>query len=119
MALGCTSNLTDANVTRRLRLGIATLAIGLICAEALKAANAGPVLRLLLFIPFFISANAFVQAMYMNCGYSALAGRRHTAHGTERIADKGELRSVRVLGLWQIALAFVCASALTATFVFV
>lgn len=95
------------------------MAIGLGCAEVLKLTGASPMARLFLFVPFFISANAFFQAMYMNCGYSALAGRRHTAEGTERIADRGERRSVRARGVWQIALAFVGASALTASFVFV
>jgi hypothetical protein len=119
VVLGCTSNLTDVNVARRLRVGIVSLAIGLGCAELLKLMDASPIVRVLLFVPFFISANAFFQAMYMNCGYSALAGRRHTAHGTERIADSRERRAVRARGIWQIALAFVGAAALTASFVLV
>jgi hypothetical protein len=119
MGLDCTTNLTDTNVVRRLRFGIATLALGLVGAVVLKVSGASPNVRMFLFVPFFVSANSFFQAIYMTCGYSALSGMRHTHNGTERIADRGELRSVRARGLRQIGLSFLFASALTATFLFV
>src|SRR5687768_17541140 len=43
VVLGCTSNLTDVNVARRLRVGIVSLAIGLGCAELLKLMDASPI----------------------------------------------------------------------------
>jgi len=119
MGLDCTTNLTDANVARRLRVGIMTLALGLGCAITLKLSEASPGVRLLVFIPFFISANVFFQAIFMTCGYSALAGMRHTAHGQERIASRGDLRMVRARGVKQILLSFVVAAMLTATFLFI
>jgi hypothetical protein len=110
MALGCATNLTAANVVRRLRLGILTLALGLVTAVWLKDSGAASGAWLLLpIVPLFVAANFFFQAMYMTCGYSALSGVRHTRGGTERIADRGELRSVRIRGVKQIALAFLCA----------
>jgi hypothetical protein len=114
MAFGCATNLTDANVVRRLRWGILMLATGLLVAVWLKASGAGHGAWLL--VPFallFAAANFFFQAMYMTCGYSAISGVRHTGLGTERIADRGELRSVRIRGAKQIVLAFVCASLLS------
>lgn len=116
MALDCTTNLTDANVARRLRVGIVTLALGLGCAIALKLSGASPGVQLLLFIPFFISANVFFQAILMTCGYSALAGMRHTAHGQERIASRVDLRTVRARGIKQIILSFIVAAMITASF---
>jgi hypothetical protein len=110
MARGCATNLTDANVARRLRWGILTLALGLLTAAWLKESGAASGAWLLLpIIPLFIAANFFFQAIYMTCGYSALSGVRHTGAGTERIADRGELRSVRIRGMKQIALASLCA----------
>jgi len=106
MALGCATNLTDANVVRRLRLGILTLAVGLLTAAWLKeSGHASGVWLLLPIVPLFIAANFFFQAMYMTCGYSALTGVRHTGAGKERIADRSELHSVRMRGLKQIGLA--------------
>lgn len=112
MAFGCATNLTDANVVRRLRLGIVTLGLGLVTAVWLKEAGASGPWLLLSLAPLFIAANFFFQAIYMTCGYSALSGVRHTGLGTERIADKGELRSVRIRGLKQIVLALLCTYAL-------
>jgi hypothetical protein len=117
--MDCTPNLTDSNVARRLRVGITALAVGLATAVVFRLRGASPAVELLLFVPFFISANSFFQAMFMTCGYSALAGVRHTPQGTERIADKQELRLVRSRGLKQIGFAFLCAAALTASFAIV
>ena len=109
MAFGCATNLTDVNVARRLRLGIVTLAVGLVTAVWLKATNAASGVWLLLpVVPLFVAANFFFQAIYMTCGYSALSGVRHTGLGTKRIADKGELRSVRIRGMKQIVAALLC-----------
>jgi len=114
MAFGCATNLSDVNVARRLRLGIVSLAVGLVAAVWLKASGAASGAWLLLpAAALFVAANFFFQAIYMTCGYSALSGVRHTGLGTERIADKSELRSVRIRGLKQIALAFLCASLLS------
>jgi hypothetical protein len=114
MAFGCATNLTDVNVGRRLRLGIVTLAVGLGAAIWLKESGTASGAWLLLpIVPLFVAANFFFQAIYMTCGYSALSGVRHTGLGTERIADKGELRSVRIRGIKQIALASVFAYLLT------
>lgn len=110
MPFGCATNLSNANVVRRLRFGIVTLGLGLVAAACLKAYGAASGAWLLLpIVPLFVAANLFFQAMYMTCGYSALSGVRHTGGGTERIADRGELRSVRVRGVKQIAFACLCA----------
>jgi hypothetical protein len=113
-----TVNLTDVNVARRLRIGIACLALGLGLAILFEKMHAAPLFRLALFVPFFVSANAFFQGVFETCGFSAFAGLRMTGCGSERIADRTELRSVRARGMKQIGLAIVAALALTALFVF-
>jgi len=112
-------NLADVNVARRLRFGIASLAVGLALAVLFDRYDAGRLLRLSLFVPFFLSSNAFFQGLYQTCGFSAFAGRRHTGCGSERIANAAELRSVRVRGRRQITFSILAAAALTASFVVV
>lgn len=119
MALGSSTNLTDTNVARRLRFGIAMLAVGLLGAIFLQRLEISRAVRLALFVPFFLSTNSFFQGFYMTCGWSALSGVRHTAGGVERIASKNELRSVRARGFRQIGFAFLAAALLTMSFTFV
>lgn len=119
MAVDSRVNLSDVNVARRLRFGIVALAAALAGALVCERLNVARGVRLFLFVPFFVFTNSFFQAMYMTCGWSAFAGKRHTPRGAERIADRHELRSVRARGLRQIGLAFLGAAALTTSFLLI
>lgn len=111
-----TTNLEDANVVRRLRVGIASLALGLALAVFFAKVNASQNVRLSLFVPFFVSANFFFQTIYQTCGYSAWRGVRHTCQGQERIADRRERALIRARGLKQVVVATVVACGLTGLF---
>lgn len=110
------TNLEDANVVRRLRVGIASLALGLALAVLFAKVGASQLLRLTLFVPFFLSANCFFQTIYQTCGFSAWLGVRQTCQGQERIADRRELALTRARGLKQVLVATVVACGLTALF---
>lgn len=110
-------NLGDENVTRRLRAGIVALFLGLGWALVLERTNADWPLRLTLFLPFFVSVNAFFQGMLKNCGFSAYRGCRQTLYGQERIADRAELEKVKARGRVQLFVSFFVALALTLCFV--
>lgn len=112
-------NLSDANVTRRLRVGIIMLMAGLILAAAFEKLNAAPLTRVWLFLPFFLAENAFFQAIHKTCGFSAMKGVRHTAEGDERIADRAELDACRCRGKTQILHSFCAAAVLTALFIWI
>jgi hypothetical protein len=107
------ANLSDANVARRLRAGIVLLALALAVAAVLEARSASHLSRLALFPLLFVAANAFFQAIYRTCGFSAWRGFRHTVEGEERIADPHALRLSRARGRKQLIHALLSALALT------
>jgi hypothetical protein len=57
-------NLTARPTATRLRTGVVALALALALAVALVYFQVPWVYRLLLFVPFFIAANGFFQALY-------------------------------------------------------
>ena len=57
-------NLSPGAASRRLRLGVIILAIGLIGAVIMTSAAVHPAYRALLFIPFFLAANGFYQGRH-------------------------------------------------------
>ncbi len=110
-------NLTDENVSRRLRVGILSLALALGLAVTLQRLGASTAWRAALFLPFFVSTTFFFQGAFQTCGYSALAGQRHTRCGVEKIADPDVLREVRARGLKQLFYSILSALGLTTLFV--
>jgi len=112
-------NLSEEEVTRRLRFGIVMLMIALMLVAVLEKTGASPYMRLTLFVPFFFAENAFFQAVHKTCGFSAMRGFRHTTDGDERIANPAELDACRCRGKTQIFHTFCAAAALTALFVWV
>jgi hypothetical protein len=57
-------NLSPAAASKKLRTGVAMLAVGLAAAVALAKLEAGWPLRLLLLVPFFLAGNGFFQSLY-------------------------------------------------------
>ena len=57
-------NLSARPTAARLRGGVVFLALALILAVALVYAQVPWAYRLLLFLPFFVAANGFFQALY-------------------------------------------------------
>jgi len=112
-------NLSDFNVTRRLRAGIVMLTVALVLAAVFEKTGASPYMRLWLFVPFFFAENAFFQAIHKTCGFSASAGMRHTKDGDERIADPRELTACRASGKKQVVQTLLSAAALTGLFVWI
>lgn len=55
-------NISPDGRARRKALGGAALAIGLLVTVGLLAMDAGPALRLVVFIPFWVAALGFLQA---------------------------------------------------------
>ena len=68
-------NLSDHNVTRRLRWGIILLLTALVLAAAFERLGLPRSSRVWLFVPFFLSGNAFFQAIFKTCGFSAIHWR--------------------------------------------
>ena len=119
LAKGLAENLTEEEVTRRLRGGIVMLIVALFCAALLEHYNASAYSRLWLFIPFFLAENAFFQAIHKTCGFSAMRGIRHTDDGDEKIADRRELEACRCQGKTQIVQSVAGAAILTGLFTWI
>jgi uncharacterized membrane protein YecN with MAPEG domain len=85
-------NLDSNAQDRQLRVGLVALAGALVVA--------------LLLVTF-----------YRVCGFTAIAGRRMTADGVEKVADRAELSAQRRSGFRVIVLSVACAALATALFV--
>lgn len=88
------TNIVDRGVDRRRRLGIAWLIIGVIAALVLFATHAARESRLLLIIPFTISANGFLQARERTCVILAALGKREVSDGRSYADVADEERAV-------------------------
>lgn len=75
------SNIVDQGVRRRQRLGVAWLIAGVLAAAILILGPFAREWRLLLFIPFTISANGFLQARERTCIILAALGKREVKDG--------------------------------------
>lgn len=110
-------NLDAAAQDTQLRAGLVALAMSLVVAAALGGSGTSPGLRALVFLPFFVAAYGVLAALYGTCGVSAIAGRRITCQGSERIADCGERSVQRARGLKVMGVSFLLAASATALFV--
>jgi hypothetical protein len=88
------TNLVDRGIRRRRRLGAAWLIVGVIAAIALVASSASREWRLLLVIPFTISANGFLQAREKTCVILAAIGKREVNDGRSYADVADEERAV-------------------------
>ena len=110
-------NVSEEDATYRLRGGIMMLAIALAGAVGLETIDAGPLWRLLLFVPFFLAEYSFFQAVYRICGVTALQGKRWVDDGWEQIADPQVREACRCLGKTQLFASLGWATLLTGLFV--
>jgi hypothetical protein len=106
-------NLDGRAQNAQLRVGVATLALGLAGAMAMNARGAGPGTHLALLPLFFVGAYGIVAGLSRTCGVTGIAGRRLTAMGTERIADRAELAAVRRRGAKVVATSLFVAVLVT------
>jgi uncharacterized membrane protein YecN with MAPEG domain len=110
-------NLDSNAQDRQLRVGLVALAVALVVTLLLVKSGAPPVVRAAAFLPFFFAAYGVLAAFYRVCGFTAIAGRRMTADGVEKVADRAELSAQRRSGLRVIVLSVACAALATALFV--
>jgi hypothetical protein len=110
-------NLDSSAQDMQMRAGLIALALALLSAVALDHRGATPGLRVLAFLPFFVAAYGVLSALYRTCGFSALAGKRMTPDGAERVADREELTSQRKVGMRVLGLSFALAATATALLV--
>ncbi len=101
----------------QMRVGIVALALALGVATLLARSGASPGYRALAFVPFFFAAYGVLAAFYRTCGVTAIAGRRITCEGSERVADRDELAAQRKRGLGVIGGSVLLAATATALLV--
>ena len=112
-------NLSEEEVTRRLRVGVLALGITLASAMLVSLLGAPVWARIALFIPTFIAGSIFFQTIYTNCPFTALRGVRHAPCGrSEPIADPEQLKAARRIGRQQLFYTVLSALSLTGLFFF-
>jgi hypothetical protein len=94
-------------------VGLVALALALGVGTALARSGWPPVYRALNFVPFFVAAYGVLAAFYGTCGVTAIAGRRITTDGSERVVDRAELRAQRRLGVRVLGASLLLATAMT------
>jgi hypothetical protein len=92
------ANLDGHAQNRQLRLGVAVVSLGLVAAMVMRALGAGLQMHALLVPVLFVGAYGICAGLSHTCGVTAITGRRLTATGSERIADRSELAAVRRRG---------------------
>jgi len=100
-----------------MRAGLVALAVGLVAASLLADSGLAPGYRALAFMPFFVAAYGVTSALYGVCGFSALAGRRRTLDGAERVAERAELHRLRRVGIRVVGMSGALAVVATLFFV--
>ena len=101
-----------------MRVGVIALATGLVAGTLLAKSGAALGYRALAFVPFFVAGYGVLAALYRTCGISAIAGRRVTSDGMERIVDRAELAELRSRGLRIIAGSVLLAAGATFVLLF-
>jgi hypothetical protein len=116
----CThGNLGDRAQNSRLRMALVFLSLSLILEVYLIRIDAEPLVRTVLFIPFFGAAFGAFQGLYRTCSYAAKEGMRVTDAGQEIVADSQERELFKKRGRTVMALSFMTAFAATTVSVFV
>jgi hypothetical protein len=97
-------NLNARVQNAQLRVGIVLSGLGLAAAVAInKRVGAGLGMHALLVPVLFVGAYGICAGLSRTCGLTAMAGRRWTATGPERIADRSELAALRRQGAAVVA----------------
>lgn len=109
------TNIVDRGVRRRRRMGIGWLIAGVLAAVVIVAMHLSREWRLLLIVPFAISANGFLQARDKTCVMLAAVGKREVNDGRSYADVAGEERTVlRRRAFVIVAQSLLIAAAITA-----
>jgi len=112
----CTgSNLGDQGQNARLRLSLIALVVALALSVGLVESDAPPVLRAILFVPFFIAAFGAYQGLFRTCSFAARHGMCVTDQGAESVGDAAERDRLRRDGRKVVLSSFATALVATAT----
>jgi hypothetical protein len=109
-------NLDSKAQDRQLRGGLLALAGALVVALLLVKSGAPPVYRAIAFVPFFFAVYGLLASFHRVCGFTAIAGRRMSEDGVEKVADRLELSAHRRSGMRVIVYSAAIAGLATALF---
>jgi len=100
-----------------MRFGLVSLAVGLLAVAVLTQLGVQPAYRALAFVPFFFASYGVISALFGVCTITAVMGRRMTADGAERVANREELAEQRRYAARVLFLTFALAAGATSLFV--
>lgn len=109
------ANLGERGQNRRLRASIATLFVALGLSAFLVRSEASPLQRLVVFVPFFLTAYFAFQGLYRTCPLHSQQGTREGAGGASLpVADERVLSRSRRVASRLTVLALAMAAGATA-----
>ncbi len=100
-----------------MRFGLVSLGVGLSAVAVLTDLGVAPLYRTIAFVPFFFASYGVTSALFGVCTITAAMGRRMTASGSERVADRSELARQRMYAARVLFLTFALAAGATSLFV--
>lgn len=106
-------NINPAEIRRRRLVGHVGLAVTLVCIAVALATQSEWYVRLLLFVPAFITATGYLQAREKFCVAFAGAGQQHADEKIVKITDKAALSADSLKARMINIKAFLFAAVLT------
>jgi hypothetical protein len=103
-------NIGPRGQRRRLLVGYATLAVGIVLAYFLLRFNVEPLLRLVLFVPFFFAYLCLFQANDKTCVFHAARGTCNLDQGTGPMNDPALATRLRGRARWIVVKAAIIAA---------
>lgn len=98
MATTVEGNLEHQAQAFQLRLGVVFVGVGLLVAALVRTSDSSA-LRLAAFLPLFLGSYGIIAGIEKTCGFTALARRRITDQGPERVIDPDEAKALRRTGI--------------------
>ncbi len=110
----CIPNIGPAERRKRLRGGLALLALTLAIAAWLASIDAGTPWRVLVFVPAWMAALGVFQAQAQTCVALAARGKRNMDGGDEVVTDHALLKRIRSQSQQVYLRATIAAAVVTA-----
>lgn len=106
-------NLGDKAQNRRLRMGLVSVALGLVLAVVMVQTGASSLARLGLFVPFFFGAFGALQGLFRTCNGAASKDVRITDDGEEKLLESSDRERIRREGRMVVLGSFATAGMAT------
>lgn len=105
LAAAVCQNLGPKQTRKRRLFGYLMLNVGLVLAVIFIWLNVNDILRMLVFIPFFLGYLGVLQAIQKTCVVLALKGMENQDQGNQALVEASTIRKLKVRSFWILIIA--------------